>query len=128
MTMVVEVPEDTRRVWSLAYLALWIAWAVFAVVVAVIGRPENRDLWWALAGTFAVLEAIGGLARADRRPMLTEVFGRYVPGFVLFPVLALAMWRLSHWVPGWILWPAAAWQIQHFVWTYHSWQKMGGDH
>jgi hypothetical protein len=58
--------------------------------------------------------------------MLTEVFGRYVPGWLLFPVLALGMWRLSQWVPPYFVWPGSAWQIWHFIVTYHAYQKLGG--
>lgn len=116
--------------WSKLYVALWGLWCVLAAVVAVAGPPTlgpvHRDLWWILVGAFIVLETVGGLARIDRKPMLTEVFGRYVPGFVLFPVLALAAWRLSHWVPGYILYPGTAWQLWHFVATYHAFQKLGG--
>ena len=120
-----EVKSDSP--WAYSYLALWAAWAAFATYVGVVGGPDTRVLWWYLAGSFAVLEAIGAIARSDRKPMLTEVFGRYVPGFVLVPVLALAVWRLSHWVPGWILFPGAAWQIWHFIATYHTFQKLGGE-
>ena len=116
--------------WSKLYLALWGLWCALAVGLAIAGPwtlgPVHRDLWWVLIGGFAVLEAVGGIARVDRKPMLTEVFGRYVPGFVLFPVLAIAMWRLSHWVPMWLVVGFGAWQMWHFIATYHAFQKLGG--
>ena len=120
----VEVPKDSP--WSKAYLGLWVLWMLAAVGFALLGEKPQREWWWALAAAFAILEAVGGIARSDDKPMLTEVFGRYIPGFVLFPVLALAMWKLSRWVPMPIVITAGAWQLQHFTWTYHSWQKMGG--
>lgn len=118
--------EPSDPIWSRWYLGAWALWAAFAVVCAFIGGPDTRPIWYALIGSFALLEGVGAVARSDRMPMLTEVFGRYVPGFVTFSVLALAMWRVSRFVPGWVLYPAAAWQTWHFVATYHGWQKLGG--
>jgi hypothetical protein len=115
--------------WSKVYLALWAMWCLLATGLAVAGPwslgPVHRDLWWVLIGGFAALEGVGAIRRVDGKPMLTEVFGHYVPGAVLFPVLAIGMWRLSHWVPGWALWPGSAWQVWHFIATYHTYQKMG---
>lgn len=124
MTPTIQVSDAPA--WKRAYLGLWAAWAVVAVYFALLGDAQQRDNWWWLALSFGILEAAGAIARTDRMPMLTEVFGRYVPGWLLFMVLALAMWRLSHWVPGWILWPGSAWQLWHFTATYHAFQKLGG--
>jgi hypothetical protein len=118
--------EQPLPTWGWWYLGLWGLWAVGATAFGIAGDRSQRDWWWLLAGTFGVLEAVGALAHSDRAPMLTEVFGRYVPGWLLFSVLAIAMWRLSHWVPGPILWAGSACQLFHFIQTYHSYQKLGG--
>jgi hypothetical protein len=115
----------TPRGWRWPYLVLWALWIVFAISMGIMGGKTHRWWWWVLVGAFLILEGIGMLKRTDDLPMLTEVFGRYIPAFVLFPVLALASWRMSMWVPGWVLWPGTAWQLQHFIFTYHAWGKMG---
>lgn len=109
--------------WGKAYLALWALWAGFVVYAGIFGTPGLRPIWWWLVGSFLALEAWGAASKIDGMPMLTHVFGRYVPAEVLFPVLALGMWRLSNWVPGWVLFPLAAWQLIHFVQEYHRYQK-----
>jgi len=115
----------SQPVWHGFYLALWALWAGFAVALAYNGGRGHRWWWWILIGVFFALEGIGAIAKRDGLPMLTEVFGRYVPGAVLFPVLALACWRLMWWVPGYIVIPFGAWQIWHFISTYHSYSRLG---
>lgn len=111
--------------WHKLYLVVWGLWALFATTMAVIGGHGLRGWWWVLGASFFLFEGIGAVSRVDGAPMLTEVFGRYVPGWLLFPVLSVAVWRLAHWVPGWIVFPFAAWQVWHFITTYHTFQKMG---
>jgi hypothetical protein len=128
--VVSSLPEQDPEApaWSRGYLAAWALWAAAATYAGVWGTPGLRPLWWGLMAAFGLLEAVGAIARSDRAPMLTEVFGRYVPPWLLYAVLALAMWRLSNWVPGWILWPGCGWQLIHFVSTYHAYGRLGGEH
>jgi hypothetical protein len=114
-----QVPDA----WSGVYLGLWILWLAAAAWFGFMGDVQQREYWWWIAGGFGVLELIGGLAYRDKLPMLTQVFGRYVPAEILFIVLAIGCWRLSRWVPGWIVWPGCAWQVVHFLKHYHSYQK-----
>jgi hypothetical protein len=120
----VEVPKpEVPTAWSRIYLGFWVLWMAVATGYAVLGVQAQRDHWYYILGSFLLLEAIGGLAYQDRLPMLTQVFGRYVPPEVLFPVLALGCWKLSNWVYPWIVWPGCAWQMVHFLKHYHSYQK-----
>lgn len=117
----------TSVAWSRMYLFLWVTWMTLAAYLAVVGGQANRKWWWGMVAGGLLLEGIGFLRRGDRMPMLTEVFGRYVPPWALFPVLALALWRLSQWVPDPLIYAGGAWQNIHFIQTYHTYQKLGRE-
>jgi hypothetical protein len=114
---------EVSQAWSNVYLGLWIVWMLVATGYGILGTAAQRDHWYYILGSFLVLEAIGAIAYQDKLPMLTQVFGRYIPLEVLFPVLALGSWRLSQWVFDWIVWIGCAWQVAHFLRHYHSYSK-----
>lgn len=116
-----------KATWKFSYLALWGVWASFATVMGIMGGRALRPYWIALMASFFILEGIGAIKRIDGKPMLTEVIGRYVPGWITFPVLAIATWRLYKiGVPDFVVVGWAAWQNWHFIATYHAFQKLGG--
>lgn len=105
------------KTWALPAKVYWVAWMV--VAAAAVGLDVKALLLPVVAAFFAAeLPAVHD--QLDRWPALTEIIGHYIPGWVSFPMLGLACWRLWDWIPEAAVVTLASWLLWHFNKTYES--------
>lgn len=116
---------ERPRVWSRAWLSMWVACAVTTIVAAFLLRPHA----WAVVATvlFGLPEAWSIWKRGDRFPPLTYVTAYYVPRWLTMTLIGGLVGAIgASWLGFERRWFIAAlfalhaWALNHFDVTYDS--------